>query len=124
MVEILTYIHTHIAEKLSAAEVAARFGYSKWYFSARFHAYTGKTFVEYVRHTRISLAAMEVLAGKKITDTAMDYGYDTVSGFQKAFFGGVRVSAQGVQKARSGKQALLRKEKTFHVSSQRPMQRP
>ncbi len=85
MVEILTYIHTHIAEKLSAAEVAARFGYSKWYFSARFHAYTGKTFVEYVRHTRISLAAMEVLAGKKITDTAMDYGYDTVSGFQKAF---------------------------------------
>ncbi len=85
MFTVLKYIHEHIAEPLSAAEIARRFGYSKWYFSEKFHAVTGKTFVEYVRHYRIQLAALDVLAGKKVTDVAMDCGYGSIGGFNKAF---------------------------------------
>ncbi len=85
MYDVLKYIHDHIDQPLSAAEAAARFGYSKWYFCRKFHAYTGRTFVDYVRHYRIQLAAIDILQGKKITDVALDYGYETVGGFNKAF---------------------------------------
>lgn len=83
--DILKYIHDNIEKPLSAAEVAKQFGYSKWYFCKKFRDYTKRTFVEYVRHYRIQLASIDILQGKKITDVAMDYGYETVGGFNKAF---------------------------------------
>ncbi|MBR4881368.1 MAG: AraC family transcriptional regulator, partial [Clostridia bacterium] len=49
----------YIAKPLYATDVARKFGYSKWYFCDKFKKYTGKSFVEYVRHYRISLAAAE-----------------------------------------------------------------
>ena len=65
--------------------MAGLFGYSKWHFCAKFHDYTGKTFTKYVRHYRLSLAALDILAGKKVTDVAMRYSYETLGGFNKAF---------------------------------------
>ncbi len=85
MFEVLKYIHEHIALPLSASETAEKFGYSKWYFCEKFRAFTGKTFVEYVRHYRIQLAALDILMGKRVTDAALDYGYDSIGGFNKAF---------------------------------------
>ncbi len=85
MFAVLKYIHENIALPLSAHETAQRFGYSKWYFCEKFRSVTGKTFVEYVRHYRIQLAALDILAGKKILDVAMDCGYDSIGGFNKAF---------------------------------------
>lgn len=85
MFEVLKYIHQNIDTRLVATEVAHHFGYSKWYFCEKFRSFTGKTFVEYVRFYRMQLAAIDILSGKKISDVAMDYGYDTISGFNKAF---------------------------------------
>lgn len=85
MYNVLKYIHENIKTPLTAVETAAKFGYSKWYFCSKFHAYTGKSFVKYVRHFRLQLACLDILDGKKITDVAMDYGYDDISGFNKAF---------------------------------------
>ena len=77
MYHVLKYIHDNINRRLSAEEIARQYGYSKWYFGRKFYDYTGMTFVEYVRHYRIQIAALEILEGKKITDVAFDYGYDT-----------------------------------------------
>jgi len=85
MNEILHYIHDHITESLQVGEVASTFGYSKWHFCKKFHEYTHMTFVEYIRYYRIQLAAIDILQGKRITDVAMEYGYDTTGGFNKAF---------------------------------------
>ena len=85
MVDVLRYIHENIRQPLAMAEVAHRFGYSKWHFCNRFREYTGRTFVEYVRHYRIQLAALDILNGERITDVAMNYGYETISGFNKSF---------------------------------------
>ncbi len=52
------------------SDVANQFGYSKWHFCSKFHNYTGKSFVKYVRHYRLQLAALEILSGKKSTDVA------------------------------------------------------
>lgn len=65
MNDILKYVHDNITLTLSAADVAKKIGYSKWYFCNKFKNFTGKTFVEYVRHYRIQLSAIEILSGKK-----------------------------------------------------------
>ena len=85
MYQVLNYIQENIRTKLTISETAARFGYSRWYFCTKFHQLTGMTFVEYIRHNRIQLAALDILREKKISDVAFDYGYDTVGGFNKAF---------------------------------------
>ncbi len=85
MYDVLKYIHDNITERLSVNDAAVHFGYSKHYFCKKFHEYTDQTFTDYVRWYRIQLAAIEILQGKKITDVALSYGYDTVSGFNKAF---------------------------------------
>jgi len=82
---VLKYVHNNIKEPLFAEDAAKKFGYSKWYFCERFKSFTGKTFVEYVRHYRIQMAAIEILTGTKISDIAFSYGYGSVSGFNKAF---------------------------------------
>lgn len=85
MYRVLKYIHGHIQEDLNLSDLAERFGYSKWHFCTKFHAYTGKSFSKYIRHFRLQMAALDLLEDKKVTEIAMRYGYDTVSGFNKAF---------------------------------------
>ena len=85
MVEVLKYIHENIKKQLNVSEAAAHFGYSKWHFSKKFHEFTGATFTEYVRHYRVQLAAIDILNGKTVTDVSFEYGYESLSGFNKAF---------------------------------------
>ena len=85
MYHVLKYIHENINEQITVTDTAERFGYSKWHFSKKFHQATNMTFNEYVRRYRIQLAAIEILQDKKVTDVALSCGYDTVSGFNKAF---------------------------------------
>lgn len=85
MYEVLKYIHNNIEKHLDLTDVANQFGYSKWYFCSKFRKYTGKSFVKYVRHYRLQLAAIDIISGIKITDVAIAYGYDTLGGFNKAF---------------------------------------
>lgn len=85
MYTVLKYIHDHIAEPMTIAEMSERFGYSPWYFCDLFHRFTGMTFGEYIRHQRIQLAALDILDDRKATDVAVTYGYETLGGFNKAF---------------------------------------
>lgn len=85
MYQVIKYIHEHIKENLLLSDVAEKFGYSKWHFCVKFSEYTGISFVKYVRHFKLRLASFDIISGKKITDVALDYGYDSVGGFNKAF---------------------------------------
>ena len=86
MYDVLQFIQNNLQKKLSITETAKRFGYSKWYFCELFHAFTGMTFVEYIRRYRMQLAAMEIIEGhRRLSDISLSYGYDTQNGFNKAF---------------------------------------
>ena len=85
MYNVLKYIHNNINKPLFAGNVAKNFGYSKWYFCDRFKNFTGRTFVEYVRHFRIQMAGLDLLSGANVLDVAISYGYESASGFNKAF---------------------------------------
>ena len=85
MENIINYIEDNIKRKISTDELAAFIGYSPFHFSRIFYAYRGMNVKEYVRYRRLSLAARAIFDGQKITDAAFEYGFETLSGFSKAF---------------------------------------
>lgn len=81
----IEFIEAHIKEELSIKEIATRAGYSVYHFCRIFTAATGRTVMDYIRYRRLSLARMELLKERKIIDVALDYGFETASGFTKPF---------------------------------------
>jgi len=81
----IQFIETHIKEDLTAEQIAREAGYSVYHFCRIFNAIQGVTVMDYVRLRRLSLARIELLSGKKIIDIAIDYGFETASGFSKSF---------------------------------------
>lgn len=82
---LLRYINENISKKLTLKSVAQYAGYSTWHFCEKFKAYTGVTFMEYLRDRRMQTAVNALLRGEKVTDIAMNCGYDSFGGFEKAF---------------------------------------
>lgn len=81
----IEYIEAHIKESLTTQEIAAEIGYSVYHFSRVFSLCKGMSVMEYVRSRKLSLASIELFAGRRIIDIALDYGFETQSGFTKAF---------------------------------------
>ena len=82
---MLRYIDTQIKEKLSVEKLAARAGFSPYHFCRVFQWGVGYSIMEYVRNRRLAYAASELASGRRIVDIAVDYGFETHSGFSKAF---------------------------------------
>lgn len=82
---VLRYIDTHIADSLDASHLAELSGYSVHYFCYLFQSYMGIPVMTYVRRRRLELAAKDLLKGKSSTWVAQEWGFDTSSGFAKAF---------------------------------------
>ena len=85
MQEILEYIDENISNDLNADILAARAGFSEYHFCHVFRWCIGYSVMEYVRNRRLAFAAAELSGNRNIIDIAMDYGFETHSGFSKAF---------------------------------------
>ena len=83
--DTLQYIDAHLGEPLDTELLAARAGFSPYHFSRVFHFNVGYTVMVYVRLRRLACAAAELSEGGKIIDIALAYGFETHSGFSKAF---------------------------------------
>ena len=85
MYSVIKYIDNHIKEKLTLDYVADFAGYSKWHFCSLFKRFTGKSFVDYINDKKMQYAVNDIIRGEKVTNVAFEYGFDTISGFNKAF---------------------------------------
>lgn len=81
----IDYIEAHIQEELTAEEISDFVGYSVYHFCRIFCAIQGLPVMDYVRLRRLSLAGMELKKGRKVIDVALAWGFETASGFSKAF---------------------------------------
>lgn len=79
------YIKEHINEDLTAQKIADHVGYSVFHFCRIFSLIKNLTVMEYVRKYRLSIARRELESNRKIIDIAMQYGFETASGFTKSF---------------------------------------
>ena len=85
MERILAYIDRHLDDNLTVEELAKYSDYSFYHFCHALSSYTGVPAATYLRRRRMELAAKDLLAGCKTSDVAAARGFDTSSGFAKAF---------------------------------------
>ena len=83
--ESLVYIEKNLNRKISIKEIAEYVGYSKFYFSRMFKQEMNISVMEYVREQKVMCASESILQGNKILDVAIEYGWESHSGFIKAF---------------------------------------
>ena len=79
------FIRKNLTSGITAGDVASRSGYSFFHFCHMFRAITGKGVAAYITDLKLSEARKLLASGKSVTFTAMEMGYDTISGFTKAF---------------------------------------
>lgn len=75
----------HVKEEITVEEIARQSGYSLYHFCRVFNLCMGVSVMDYVRSRRLALAATELIKGRKVIDIALEYGFETSSGFTKAF---------------------------------------
>lgn len=85
IVNCIKYIEAHIEDDLSVESIAKNMGYSKHHFSRLFSSEVGVTLRDYVIEKRLLQSAKNILKGEKIIGVAVKYGYETHTGFSKAF---------------------------------------
>lgn len=79
------YIEEHLEYPPSATELAEYSGYSLYHFCHLFRAHFGIPVGEYISRKKLEKAAENISAGMSITEASVRAGYDTPSGFAKAF---------------------------------------
>lgn len=82
---VLHFVDENLKEHLSAEMLAGLAGFSTHHFCRVFQWHVGYSVMEYVRLRRLAFAVQELSSGRRIIDIAMDYGFETHSGFSKAF---------------------------------------
>ena len=82
---VLKYIEEHLEDQLTTAKLSQVAGYSEYHFIRMFKSYMNTTVMEYVIKRRLIKASEDILSGDKIIDVALKYGWQSHSGFTKAF---------------------------------------
>ena len=80
------YIEEHLREEISFADVAKVSLFSPWHARRLFLAYTGVTPSDYIRKLRLKQSALKLRdEDVKVLDVALDFGFGSVDGYQRAF---------------------------------------
>lgn len=80
----IEYIDNNIQSALTAENIANVAGYSVYHFSRIFKAEIGMSIMDYVRRRKMIYALLDS-DEKNMLGIAMDYGFETQTGFIKAF---------------------------------------
>ena len=80
------YIEEHLREDISLADVARVSLFSPWHARRLFIEYTGVTPSDYIRKLRLKQSALKLRdEDVKVLDVALDLGFGSVDGYQRAF---------------------------------------
>jgi len=83
--QILISIDENIENEMSVKDLANMAGYSEFYFLRKFKDFMGMTPMDYVQKRRLIKASERILVGQRIIDVAIQYGWQSYSGFTRAF---------------------------------------
>jgi AraC family transcriptional regulator len=81
------YIAEHLSENITLTVLSSVSYYSPWYSYRLFLQHTNMTPADYVRRLRLSKSAIKLRDEScKIIDAALELGFGSVDGYQRAFF--------------------------------------
>ena len=81
----LDYVDSNIKEDITAEELAEVAGYSVFHFYRLFQSAVGIPVMQYVLRRKLLYVIYEIGLGRKKNDVVYDYGFETYSGFYRAF---------------------------------------
>jgi AraC family transcriptional regulator len=81
----IDFIESHLGERITVENLAAREGFSACHYYRVFAAYVGLPVMGYVRKRRLEHAASRLAQGGKVLDIALDFGFESHAGFTHAF---------------------------------------
>ncbi|WP_425449219.1 AraC family transcriptional regulator [Dethiothermospora halolimnae] len=82
----IDYIEENLKDNLTVDKLGELTGFSTYHYYRLFNAYVGMPVMQYIRRRRMIHGINDLVNNKKrIIDVAMDYGFNTHSGFSKAF---------------------------------------
>ena len=81
----MDYIEDNLKTTITAQELADRAGFSLFHFYRLFQSATGLPVMQYIVRRRLLHAIFEIRQGRTKIEVALEYGFDTYSGFYKAF---------------------------------------
>lgn len=80
------YIEAHLGEEITLADLAKVSHFSPWYARRLFIKWTNYTPADYIRRLRLSKSALRLRDERcRIIDVALDMGFGSVDGYQRAF---------------------------------------
>ena len=84
--EMQDYISEHISEDITISDLAKHVSFSPWYVRKIFLKHVGMTPAVYIRRLKLSKSALRLRDEScQILDIAMDMGFGSVDGYQRAF---------------------------------------
>ena len=81
----LDYIEENLKTDITLEELSAIAGFSPFHYCRLFRRAVGLGTAQYLARRRLLWAAYDIAHGMKIIDAALSYGFDTASGFCRAF---------------------------------------
>lgn len=81
----LDYIDENITERITADKLAKLAGFSTYHYYRIFNSLVGVSVMEYVTRRKLQYALHELNNGEKIVNIALNYSFETHTGFTKAF---------------------------------------
>ena len=81
------YIAEHLRENITLADLSTASLFSPWYSYRLFSQWVNMTPADYIRRLRLSKSALMLRdESYKILDVALELGFGSVDGYQRAFF--------------------------------------
>lgn len=81
------YISDHLCENITLSSLSSASYYSPWYSYRLFMQWTNMTPADYIRRLRLSKSALRLRDETcKILDVALELGFGSTDGYQRAFF--------------------------------------
>lgn len=81
----ITYMEDRLTEEIDYEALARLACCSSYHYQRMFAYMAGVSLGEYIRRRRMSRAAEDLQAGEKVLDTALRYGYQSPTAFNRAF---------------------------------------
>lgn len=81
----LDYMEQNLKTEIQVKELSRMAGYSEAYYSELFKKITGIPMGQYLTRRKLAHAICEIATGRRMLETALEYGFDTYAGFYRAF---------------------------------------
>lgn len=83
--KVIFYIEQNYNDDLTLEELSFVAGFSKYHFHRIFKSIVGENLSDYIRRVRLSSTTLKLKTNQKITQIAINSGYETNASFSKAF---------------------------------------